>query len=259
MPMSSISALHSIADGTIVAWDYEAWSPTRGGRPGGDAPGNVVTGLLAGFEPPPFTPRTPAPRPRRRSTTAPTRRRRTWPGCVRTGAAARASMKSERVLIAHRRVAVFHRSAAVAGAAAEHVRARVLHGRDRGARQGGPGRVSAAAPERPRLSEVVAPRASAAGWEARPSPRPDIRPTGVDNRPRHRAACCYEGDNGYCAIVAEVEVNQDTGHSAVQALVVAKDSGPISNPDGIRNQVEGGALQGVSRALVEEVTWNAER
>jgi CO/xanthine dehydrogenase Mo-binding subunit len=37
------------------------------------------------------------------------------------------------------------------------------------------------------------------------------------------------------------------------------DSGPISNPDGIKNQVEGGTLQGLSRALLEEVTWNADR
>ena len=39
------------AAGNIVAWDYEAWSPTRGGRPGYNAPGNVVTGFLAGFRP----------------------------------------------------------------------------------------------------------------------------------------------------------------------------------------------------------------
>jgi CO/xanthine dehydrogenase Mo-binding subunit len=37
---------------------------------------------------------------------------------------------------------------------------------------------------------------------------------------------------------------------------VAIDAGPISNPDGLRNQTEGGVLQGMSRALVEEVTWN---
>src|SRR5262245_36243446 len=39
------------ADGTIVAWDYEAWFPALGGRPGTNRPGNVVTGLLAGLEP----------------------------------------------------------------------------------------------------------------------------------------------------------------------------------------------------------------
>jgi nicotinate dehydrogenase subunit B len=37
------------------------------------------------------------------------------------------------------------------------------------------------------------------------------------------------------------------------------DCGPISNPDGLRNQIEGGILQGMSRALVEEVTWDNRR
>ena len=66
----------------------------------------------------------------------------------------------------------------------------------------------------------------------------------------------YEGDNGYCAMVAEVEVDQETGGVAVKRLVSAQDCGPISNPDGMRNQIEGGALQGMSRALGEEVTWD---
>jgi CO/xanthine dehydrogenase Mo-binding subunit len=66
----------------------------------------------------------------------------------------------------------------------------------------------------------------------------------------------YEGDNGYCAMVAEVDVNQDTGRVGVKRLVIANDSGPISNPDGLRNQLEGGALHGVSRTLSEEVVWD---
>jgi nicotinate dehydrogenase subunit B len=40
---------------------------------------------------------------------------------------------------------------------------------------------------------------------------------------------------------------------------MAIDVGPISNPDGLRNQAEGGALHGVSRALFEEVTWDEEK
>jgi CO/xanthine dehydrogenase Mo-binding subunit len=67
---------------------------------------------------------------------------------------------------------------------------------------------------------------------------------------------CYEGDNGFVAMVADVSVDQDTGRIQVTRLVVAQDSGPISNPDGMRNQIEGGALQGMSRALGEEVTWD---
>ena len=66
----------------------------------------------------------------------------------------------------------------------------------------------------------------------------------------------YEGDNGYVAMVAEVEVDQATGRVRAKRFVVAQDCGPMSNPDGMRNQIEGGALQGMSRALGEEVTWN---
>ena len=60
-------------------------------------------------------------------------------------------------------------------------------------------------------------------------------------------------------MVAEVEVDQATGGVTVKRLVVAQDCGPISNPDGMRNQIEGGALQGLSRALGEEVTWDDQQ
>ena len=60
-------------------------------------------------------------------------------------------------------------------------------------------------------------------------------------------------------MVAEVDVNLDSGAVTVKRLVMAIDSGPISNPDGLRNQAEGGALHGVSRALLEEVTWDGEK
>ena len=60
-------------------------------------------------------------------------------------------------------------------------------------------------------------------------------------------------------MVAEVEVDQDAGDVKVKRLVVALDCGPVSNPDGLRNQIEGGALQGMSRALGEEVTWDDQR
>ena len=41
--------------------------------------------------------------------------------------------------------------------------------------------------------------------------------------------------------------------------MIAADCGPISNPDGLRNQLEGGALHGLSRVLLEEVTWDNEK
>ena len=73
------------------------------------------------------------------------------------------------------------------------------------------------------------------------------------------ACVAYEGDNGYTGIVVDIEVNQDTGKITVKRMWVAIDVGPISNPDGLRNQAEGGALQGMSRALGEEVTWDNQK
>ena len=100
--------------------------------------------------------------------------------------------------------------------------------------------------------------AKAANWDARPSPRNGARRGGILSG-RGIACVLYEGDNGYCAIVAEVDVHQDTGRVAVKRLVIANDVGPISNPDGLKNQLEGGALHGVSRTLGEEVTWDDQK
>jgi CO/xanthine dehydrogenase Mo-binding subunit len=109
----------------------------------------------------------------------------------------------------------------------------------------------------PRLREVLTAAAAKAGWDTRSSPRTGIGQGVVTGR---GVSCVlYEGDNGYCGVVAEIEVDQDTGLVVVRRCVAAIDCGPISNPDGLRNQVEGGIIHGMSRALREEVTWSAER
>jgi CO/xanthine dehydrogenase Mo-binding subunit len=69
----------------------------------------------------------------------------------------------------------------------------------------------------------------------------------------------YEGDNGYVALIADVTVDLASGYVQPTRFTVALDCGPISNPDGVRNQTEGGILQGMSRALVEEVIWDDRR
>jgi nicotinate dehydrogenase subunit B len=109
-----------------------------------------------------------------------------------------------------------------------------------------------------RLRGVLEAAAKSAAWESRPSPKSGNRRTGIATG-RGVSCVAYEGDNGYSAMVCEVEVNQDTGQIKVKRIVLANDSGPVSNPDGIRNQIEGGALQGMSRALLEEVTWDNEK
>jgi len=100
--------------------------------------------------------------------------------------------------------------------------------------------------------------AALANWEARPSPKPQSSRTGVVTG-RGFSCVAYEGENGWAAMAADVEVNQDTGKVMVKRIFFSNDSGPISNPDGLRNQIEGGALQGMSRAMGEEVTWDDQK
>ncbi len=66
----------------------------------------------------------------------------------------------------------------------------------------------------------------------------------------------YETAFAYVATVAEVEVNPVSGQVRVTRVVVAHDCGQIVNPDGVVNQIEGNVIQGVSRTLKEEVTWD---
>ncbi|MCW2777130.1 MAG: isoquinoline 1-oxidoreductase subunit beta IorB, molybdoprotein [Frankiales bacterium] len=64
----------------------------------------------------------------------------------------------------------------------------------------------------------------------------------------------YELENAYAATYAEVVVDAG-GTVRVTRMVCAHDCGRVVNPDGLRNQIEGNLVQGVSRALKEETVW----
>jgi len=95
--------------------------------------------------------------------------------------------------------------------------------------------------------------ADKAGWQKRPSPAP----VAAGNIAKGRGIALTQRANTYVATVAEVEVNKSTGQVAVKRIVCSHDCGLMINPDGVKNQVEGNVIQGVSRALLEEVTFNA--
>ncbi len=95
-----------------------------------------------------------------------------------------------------------------------------------------------------RAREVLEAAAEAAGWE------PHVGPSGVG---RGVALARYHAVNGYAALVADVDVDIDADRLAVRRVVVAVDVGTIVDPDGLRNQVEGGILQGISRTLHERL------
>jgi CO/xanthine dehydrogenase Mo-binding subunit len=69
----------------------------------------------------------------------------------------------------------------------------------------------------------------------------------------------YEVVNAYVATYVELHVDATTGQVHVDRVVVAHDCGLIINPDGLRNQIEGNVVQGISRTLKEEVQYTADR
>ena len=66
----------------------------------------------------------------------------------------------------------------------------------------------------------------------------------------------YKVKGAYCAVVAEVEAVSDV---RVRRLTLAVDVGRVVNPDGVRNQIEGGAVQSTSWTLKEQVTFDRTR
>jgi len=245
------------SSGAILVWDCENWVASRGGRPGYDQPGNVVTGLLLGYAPEPITPRVPAEPTgelRNRENAVPSY----VSGCINGKCGGTGTVRSERVL-SHtvqspfftgplrsplRIQNIFAHECFMdelsASVQADPVAFRLQHLRDA------------------RLIAVLKSAANTARWEYRPSPKPGHAKSGTVTG--FGIACVvYEGDNGYAALVAQVSVDLASGRILPKKFVVASDCGPISNPDGLRNQIEGGILQGMSRSLVEEVTWDYKR
>ncbi len=78
-------------------------------------------------------------------------------------------------------------------------------------------------------------------------------------RGRGFAFARYKNLAAYAAMACEVEVLRDTGEVRLLRVVAAVDSGEAVNPDGIRNQIEGGIVQSASWTLSEEVTFDRTR
>ncbi|HEX7273475.1 MAG TPA: molybdopterin cofactor-binding domain-containing protein [Casimicrobiaceae bacterium] len=66
----------------------------------------------------------------------------------------------------------------------------------------------------------------------------------------------YKNTGAYCAVVAEIEAEAEI---RVRRLVIAVDVGLVINPDGVANQIEGGAIQSTSWTLKEAVRFDRAR
>jgi CO/xanthine dehydrogenase Mo-binding subunit len=96
-----------------------------------------------------------------------------------------------------------------------------------------------------RARDVLARAAAMAGWATRTQREGWGWGLGVSR---------YKGSGAWCATVAEVEC---TDRVRCRRLFLACDVGEPINPDGVLNQMEGGAIQAVSMCLHEAVRHDA--
>ena len=101
--------------------------------------------------------------------------------------------------------------------------------------------------QEPRSRAVLEEAARRFGWDARE--KREGRGCGI-------GYARYKGSGAWCAVIAEVEAEAGI---RVKRLVIAVDVGLAVNPDGVANQVEGGALQAASWTLKEAVAFDDTR
>jgi len=104
-----------------------------------------------------------------------------------------------------------------------------------------------------RAAELLQATVKQARWKERPSPSPTLN----GSESVGRGLALIARGNTLVAAVAEVEVDRSHGRVAVRRITVGHDCGLIVNPDGLKAQIEANAIQGVSRALFEEVKFDS--
>ena len=226
--------------GRIVGWDYAVWTPTHSSRPSAGAGGgaNFVAAQLAGA--------TPVSRP---SLGGDRNSRHTY------------SIPSTRV-VAHLLESAPLRTSSFRGlgspqnsfanesfvdelavaAGADPVEFRLRHLSD------------------PRAIAVVQAVARLAKWEPRVANSKNANASVKGPvRGRGMAFVQYEGTEAYVAAIIDADVDLETHAIRVARAYVAHDCGLIVNPDGLRNQIEGNVIQGISRTLKEAVKFDRSR
>ncbi len=219
------------ADGKIARWRYDVWSPPHNARPG--KAGNLLaaTHLARPFAPPPAKP---IPQPE---------------GGGDRNAIPYYALPDAHVVHHFQSAAPLRTSALRALGAYCNVFA-IESFMDELARADGTDPVAFRLRhlDDPRAADVVRAAAQGFGWNAW---RPRAR------HGRGFAFARYKNLAAYCALAVEVEVARETGFVRIVCVQAAVDCGEIVNPDGVRNQIEGGIIQSASWTLLERVRYDA--
>jgi CO/xanthine dehydrogenase Mo-binding subunit len=222
------------ADGNVLDWRYELWSTSHGVRPGGD-PGNLLAGgeLAAPFPMP--TPRD-APGPNYAAG------RNAIPGYAFPGQSVNVHFVTALPVrtSSHRSLGAFANVFSI-----ESFMDEIAH-------------AVGADPLNYRLDQlndkrgwaVLMAAAERFGWSAWKK---------APGRGRGIGYARYKGLATWCAICLEVEVDPAGGRARAVRAVLAADAGEVVSPDGLKNQLEGGLIQGLSWASKEQVRFEGDR
>lgn len=66
----------------------------------------------------------------------------------------------------------------------------------------------------------------------------------------------YKNATSYFAVLAEIKIDKEAKNYKLKKLTGVIDSGLTINPDGLKNQTEGGMIQSASWTMMEEVTFD---
>ncbi len=219
--------------GAIAAWQYDVWSGTHSSRPG--RAGNL---LAAWFLDPPFAPPKPQPIPQPEGggdrNAIPFYRIPQLRVVHHFVPALPLRVSALRSLGAYANVFAIESAIdeLALAAHADPVEFRLRHLDD------------------PRARAVVAAAAERFGWS---------RFRKSTGRGRGFAFARYKNLAAYTAVALEVAVDRESGRIEVLRAACAVDSGDAVNPDGVRNQMEGGIVQSLSWTMYEAVAYDRER
>ena len=101
-----------------------------------------------------------------------------------------------------------------------------------------------------RAREVLATAAARGGWRER---------TTAEGRGVGLAFARYKNSDCYAAVLIELSVDDASSQIRLERAVIAADAGEVVDPDGLRNQLEGGLVQSASWTLKERVGFDATR
>lgn len=224
-------------NGRIVGWDYAVWTPTHSSRPSAQSAAAFVAAQLTGATP-----------SGRGSVGGERNARHTY------------AIPSTRV-VAHLLQSVPLRTSSLRGLGSPQ---------NTFANESFMDELAAAAGVDPvefRLRHLTDPRAVAvvnaaarlAKWEPRVAHSRAASSVGGQSTGRGFGFVQYEGTEAYVAAAVDVDVDTAQRTIRVKRVCVAHDCGLIVNPDGLRNQIEGNVIQGISRTLKEAVQFDHSR